>query len=398
MEIHFISVNCPKKDLKCSECGDTRHLSKNCKAKKNQRKEVKIEKKSLIAFLNIQNDNVDIKNQWYIDSGATAYICNDVSYFEMVNELKYKKEVLVANNETVNVEGIGRVRINVSNRGISLREVNYVPRMCANLLSVRRITESGYNVLFTQGRCEVINKENEVPMEGRLNNGMYMVKTRPEVEIACMTEVKCSNETNEPTNNELNWHRKLGHPSYDSMKKVKEFIGGFVVPKEKCKICMLAKSTRESYKSKGNRQENVLELIHHGPLPVESLGGSKYFLSIVDDYSRKVFIYTLIIKTKGEVFDKFIEFKNLAENQTGRKIKAIRSDNGKEFENKKFDEYAKENGVVLQRTIAYTSEQNGVAERFNRTIMEKVRAMLFDSGLGDEFWGEACNTVTLQRI
>lgn len=101
-------------------------------------------------------------------------------------------------------------------------------------------------------------------------------------------------------------------------------------------------------------------------------------MSIVDDNSRKVFIYTL--KTKGEVFDKSIEFKNLAENQTGRKIKAIRSDNGKEFENKKFDEYAKENGVVLQRTIAYTPEQNGVAERFNRTIMEKVRAMIFDSG------------------
>lgn len=98
-----------------------------------------------------------------------------------------------------------------------------------------------------------------------------MVKTRPEIEIACMTEVKCSKETNEPTNNELNWHRKLGHPSYDSMKKVKEFIGGFVVPKEKCKICILAKSTRESYKSKGNRQENVLELIHM------DVNGSKYF-------------------------------------------------------------------------------------------------------------------------
>lgn len=87
-----------------------------------------------------------------------------------MNELRNKKEVLVANSATVKVEGIGRVQVNVGNRVITLKEVNYVPKMCANLLSVRRITENGYNVLFTQERCRIINKENEVLMEGRLNN------------------------------------------------------------------------------------------------------------------------------------------------------------------------------------------------------------------------------------
>lgn len=270
---------------------------------------------------------------------------------------------------------------------ISFNKVNYIPGMVANLTSVRRITENGYEVLFSQGRCRVIGGKGETVLEARINNGMYKVKTKPKEDLVCMAH-------EETCERAWLWHKRLGHPSFASLKKlVVDEIGDFKIPSELCRTCVLAKQIRNSYPSKGNRASEVLELIHtdvNGPLPSASLAGSKYFVTFIDDHSKKVFLYTM--KLKSEVFDKLMEFKTLAENQTGKKIKRIRSDNGGEYENKRFEQFSKENGIVLERTIPYTPQQNGVSERYNRTIMERVRALLLESNLGDEFWGEACNT------
>lgn len=81
------------------------------------------------------------------------------------------------------------------------------------------------------------------------------------------------------------------------------------------------------------------------------------------------------LKRKDEVFTKFQEFKKLAETQTGKKLKAIRTDNGREYINQTMKEFMNKEGIRHQTTMAYTPEQNGVAERCNRTIMERARAM-----------------------
>ncbi|EZA58507.1 Eukaryotic translation initiation factor 3 subunit A [Ooceraea biroi] len=118
--------------------------------------------------------------------------------------------------------------------------------------------------------------------------------------------------------------------------------------------------------------------------------GSRYLLTFTDDYTRKTFGY--LIKSKRQVFDKFVEFKTLAENQTGLKIKKVRTDNGLEYCNKHFEVFFKKNGIIHETTVQYTPEQNGVAERLNWTIIEKTRAMLQDSGLCKKYWGEAVMT------
>ncbi|XP_070068125.1 uncharacterized protein [Drosophila takahashii] len=89
-----------------------------------------------------------------------------------------------------------------------------------------------------------------------------------------------------------------------------------------------------------NRANELLELIHAdvcGPFPTQSLGGSKYFLTFIDDKSRRIFVYFL--RKKDEVLSKFMEFKNLVERQTDRKLKCLRTDNGGEFVNKEFDDF-----------------------------------------------------------
>ncbi|GKD02175.1 retrovirus-related pol polyprotein from transposon TNT 1-94, partial [Tanacetum coccineum] len=123
---------------------------------------------------------------------------------------------------------------------------------------------------------------------------------------------------------------------------------------------------------------------------VESLGGNRYFLSIVDDYSKRLWVY--ILRFKHEAFEKFKEWKQLVENQTGRTVKKLRTDNGLEFCNWKFEQLCIESGIARHLTVAGTPQQNGVAERMNITLMDKVRCLLIQSGLPKTFWGEATCT------
>jgi transposase InsO family protein len=103
-------------------------------------------------------------------------------------------------------------------------------------------------------------------------------------------------------------------------------------------------------------------------MPTSSISGYVYYVSFIDDYSRKTWIYFL--KSKDEVFSKFKEFKALIENLSERKIKILRSDNGGEYTSKEFVSFCRDVGIKRELTTPYNPQQNGVAERKNRTIME----------------------------
>lgn len=132
-----------------------------------------------------------------------------------------------------------------------------------------------------------------------------------------------------------------------------------------------------------------------GPARVESLGGSRYFALFIDVYSRRVFVYFL--KHKNKVFKCFKIFKAVVENQTNRKIKIFRSDNGTEYVNGEFSKFLSENGITHQLTVPNTPQQNGICERANRTIVEMARCLLINSGLPDFLWAEAVNTAVYLR-
>eukprot|EP01018_Ginkgo_biloba_P013593 Gb_33655 [translate_table: standard] len=121
-------------------------------------------------------------------------------------------------------------------------------------------------------------------------------------------------------------------------------------------------------------------------MPTISLGGARYFLTFIDDYSRKVWIYPL--REKSQTFAVFKQFKELVERQTGLKLKVLRSDNGGECTSKEFNQYCKDRGIQRQLTVAYTPQQNGVAERMNRTLVEKAKTMMIGINVSDYLWGE----------
>src|SRR5690606_38916037 len=120
-----------------------------------------------------------------------------------------------------------------------------------------------------------------------------------------------------------------------------------------------------------------------GPSKVESLKGHMYFVSMIDDYSRKIWV--IFMKHKSEVFKSFKEWKILVENQTEKKVKRLRTNNGLKLCSSEFNQFCKDAGIARHHTIRYTPQQNGVAERMNQTLLERARCMLSNAGLEKRF-------------
>lgn len=362
-----------KKSPKCYGCGGP-HYKRDCNKKENKSKKAECVLYSALATSNHSDQ------EWYIDSGATRHMTN--IDMEMENRREpIIREVKVANNERVKINHVGDVKckINDGENFLTLKEVQYIPDLCVNLLSVSQMVKNGNTVIFDINGCKILNKEKSVVATGILLNDMFKLNVKTN-ESACAS-------ANIKSDDSVLWHRRLAHTNF---KTIKNFMNINVKSDMKCIVCAQGKQSRSPFNDIGHRATKILEIVHSdicGPFSVNSLGGCRYFLSFVDDFSRKVFVYPL--KSKGEVFCKFIEFKQRYENETGETIKILRSDNGTEYVNTNFDRFFVKHGIKHERSAPYSPQQNGLAERVNRTIIEKVRCMLLDSKLTKQFWAEA---------
>ena len=155
-----------------------------------------------------------------------------------------------------------------------------------------------------------------------------------------------------------------------------------------CEGCILGKQYRESFPAgKSIRKKAPLEIVHSdlcGPMETPSFCGSHYILTFIDDYTRKTWVYFL--KQKSEVFEQFYHYKALVEKKIGHYIKVLRIDRGGEYISKDFLRFCREHGIHKKFTATYTPQQNDVAERENRTIMDMARSMLKAKHLPNDYW------------
>ena len=179
------------------------------------------------------------------------------------------------------------------------------------------------------------------------------------------------------------WHRRMGHIHHGALRFLRETVTG--VPEvstehdDVCKGCVLGKFAKASFPRSDTRSKGVLDLVHSdvcGPMSMKSLRGYEYYVTFIDDFSRKTWIYFL--KTKNEVFNRFQEFKVVVESLTGKKIKVLRSENGDEYRGNNFQEFYTKEGIKREWTIPYNSLHDGVTKRKNYSISEVARAMLHD--------------------
>ena len=173
------------------------------------------------------------------------------------------------------------------------------------------------------------------------------------------------------------WHQRLGHINNQVLSKIvkTEVVKGVKVKDEEpnfCEACVMGKMARQPFKATGDiRSKRKLQLVHSdvcGPMDVESFSGKKYFVTFIDNFTRCSAVY--FMKSKAEVLEKFKEFEAVMTNMSGKKIGTLRSDNGGEYMSGEFQTYLKKSGIRHETTVPHTPEQNGVAERMNRTLGE----------------------------
>jgi len=197
------------------------------------------------------------------------------------------------------------------------------------------------------------------------------------------------------------WHRRIGHRSgsIQSIARIKNSVSGFQLSAKEdreisvCETCVEGKPSRDALSGEQRKTEQILDRIHSdrcGPMATVGLMGERYFATFIDESSGRMAISPLT--QKSQVFDRFVKYRMKVEKETGRKIKSLRSDGGGEYTGNIFRKYVTDSRITHHITPPYTPGHNGIAERANQTIMDMVRCMLFDAGLGKEFWGHVALT------
>ncbi|GJP60051.1 hypothetical protein CLOP_g17193 [Closterium sp. NIES-67] len=391
---------------------------------------------------------------WVIDSGCTSHMTPRADLLDEVKPPGKIKYVAAALGALLPVIGVGNAKVKGANGElVGLGNVLLVEGLSANLLSVRRLQKSKAEVTFgptsrraKRGKKVLWSLEEEtscikdlwqlpiIPWNGKTPTAATVAaakataggeataptdgvleavkkvqqqQTHGEVLAGVDTSAawaKASSRSGEA--DWETWHERLCHVNFPMLQKlVKDGslkgleVNGGVKEIGSCPTCLETKFFKFPFNSTTRPAKTPLALVHMdvvGPTRAPSLSGSRYFLTIVDDHTRAVWVYPL--KSKGEVAAAVLkEWMPRAQRECGHKVKVIRSDNGGEFIGADFEGELKRKGIQHQLTVPYNPQQNGVAERFNRTLQEGARTLLGRAGLPDPFWVSALRQVALVK-
>ncbi|WVZ14807.1 hypothetical protein V8G54_012373 [Vigna mungo] len=380
------------KQVRCFKCQKMGHIKKFCpeKGKAGRPQETADVAEASEGYESAEvlvASSEDPQRSWVMDSGCSYHMCPVKEFFENLDQ-KEHGNVLLGNNKACRVQGVGSVRLKMfDNREMVLQAVRYVPELKRNLISISAFDLGGYTTKVEDGVMRVCYGDSVVA-KGRRRNDLYILEGSTvigHVSVASGTE-----------NTARLWHLRMGHISEKGLEELEKqglLLGDKLQKLDFCDHCVLGKSHRIPFGKGKHSTERPFEYVHAdlwGPARTLTHGGVAYFLSIIDDFSRRVWIY--VLKNKSETFQKFKEWHTQIENQLGCRLKCLRTDNGLEFVSEEFNGFCKEKGIRRHRTVVGTPQQNGLAERMNRTILERVRCMLLGSRLSKAFWGEAANT------
>lgn len=381
------------KNIECWKCGRRGHISAKCRSKEKSATSEKdndsdkkndSNKKSYSVFAAASHKSTLSVDVWCMDSGATAHLCANKSLFVSIRE--HKEKIMLVGEQYIEAKGIGTVKLNWHGNIIELIDVLYVQNLQCNFVSVAKAINNGFKICFEQDEASVKNKKGDTVLIAKKQNDLFVFENENKTAFAAKANLK----------QVITWHNRFGHLNFNSIKSMinKDMVYGlpgvagnasdFV-----CETCAKSKICVKQFpKTSENRSREILGLIHTdicGPISTVSKGGARYFATFIDDKTRYVTVYML--KSKDQVFEKFKEFKALAEKQTGQKIKAIRSDNGREYLSGAFENFLVSQGIKRQLTVPHTPQQNGVAELAHRTLVEMARSMLVHARANESLWG-----------
>ena len=398
-------ANKPNDKGKCFHCGKDGHWKRNCKDYLNSLKVKPKENPSEGMLIIETNISIIHSTSWILDFAATTHICMSMQDLKGSRRLKQGEVSLrVGNGAMVAASAIGTFFLKMtSGHVISLNDCLFVPSAVRNIVSISCLCKDNYEFYFRNKICNIYH-ENKYVAHGTLDNDLYVLNMKENNEHVVNENTITHKREREEISPKYKWHLRLGHIGEDRVTKLAKdgLIGPFgLEPYPTCESCLQGKMTRAPFVGRSTRATDLLELIHTdvcGPFNEMARGGYYYFITFIDDHSRYSSVY--LMKYKSEAFEKFKEYRNEVEKQTGKVIKTLRSDRGGEYLSGEFQSYLKENGIVSQWTPPGTPELNGVSERRNRTLLDMVRSMVSYTDLPISLWGYALLTATyvLNRV
>lgn len=348
--------------------------------------------------LSSPNSPAGADTHWVADTGAS---CHMTSHLEWLTGFSTSQVTVELADGSV-IDGTGRGSISfipyINGRAmgpIILQNVLHVPSLCNNLFSIFHSTTS------TPTTAEV----NGAQMAFRCSGAIVLTATRGARNVALLdgTTIMPASaflSTGVSGATLRRWHARFNHSHYGAIQKLDKsdavlnfkLLPGPPAPPI-CEECVKGKLHRAPHTEPATRATEPLKRVHsdvHGQLPVMTRHGYHYWIVFVDDYSRLAAVYFL--KTKDKAFETFKQYKAWAKNKLNRKIKALRDDKGGEYMSAEFNKFCDTQGIEREHTIRDTPQQNGVAERLNRTLAKGITTMLIQAKLPPSMWADAAGS------
>ena len=391
----------------CWNCNEVGHVQRHCPKKKGKLHGAAVTTEEESDLDDSRGEGAFVTptfagGAWLVDSGASSHMTPSKEYFASYEAFDRPEKVHLGDGRVVEAVGAGNIQLKMvfkvsRSKPATMYDVLYVPKLSCSLFSVRAAAKRGNQVKFSQEKCWIRDSKGQLRGMGTLVDKLY--------QLDC--EVRCPSGENAAAAIETNdlWHQRLGHLNNQQLHKMvkDDRVSGIKLSPRSgesiCEGCVVGKMQRKPFKAVDHEQSTKkLELVHSdvcGPIQVGSIGGSRYFATFIDDYSHCVSVYFL--KHKSEVLSKFKEFESIVTNESGERIVRLRTDNGGEYVSTDFQEYLKSKGIQHELTVPYSPQQNGIAERMNRTLMESARSMMLHANLPNRFWAEAIATAAYLR-
>lgn len=337
---------------------------------------------------------------WIIDTGATDHmICSTTSFSSITSQVSFV--VKLPNGHTAPVTHIGTVHIN---KTLTLNNVLCVPSFHFNLISVKQLTNSlSCCFIFLSPFCFIQDLLSWTTIGmGEIKNGLYHLLAEPVSPTALIDHFSTYLHKNifvSATFKNVDlvsdlWHCRLGHTPLSRLHVISDSLiknhVSDISNTNPCFVCPLAKHHKLPFSVSSHKSKAIFELIHcdiWGPNSVTAYDGTRYFLTIVDDYSRSTWIY--LLKAKSNTRPCIEAFCNLVETQFHTKVQTLRSDNGLEFH---MTDFFNKKGIIHHRTCVETPQQNGIAERKHQHLLNIARALKIQSNLPHLYWNDCILT------
>ena len=338
----------------------------------------------------ITNKNIISNSQtsWIIDSGATIHMTNQ-SHVLTNYMIKEGNFVTVSDGSQIPIKGYGNLEFKILGdenllHKFTLENVAHVPNLTVNLLSVRELTKLNVKISFIEDMCKLIHSSGSITI-GSLQNNLYKMKITHK-----SPKIQSNNETNLCIHQ---WHKKLSHRNLDHIRQVKDKLH-LKIQKcsciDECVDCIKGKISALPFPKCSEKPKTPRSLVTSdlcGQFKTQSLGGAKYFITLIDAATDYTEVVTL--KHKSDTNTAVKNFMEKCKTQFGHYPKTFRSDRGGEFLSADLQTFFKENGIEFQCTVPNTPQQNGISERKNRTLVEAIRTLLVSKNLPHYLWGEA---------